>query len=130
MKDKLRGYLPSMVLGWAVKTDGSTTKRVLSTISVTRSPSLGPPRWPSLLLSSYTWMVSARALERSSATGGPRGWETYPPNDAPLPWGLLGGRGLDDLDDEPPSPRSRSAEEKGPVISFYRVGGIHLSSLS
>lgn len=27
-------------------------------------------------------------------------------------WGLLGGRGLEDLEDEPPSPRSRSAEEK------------------
>lgn len=47
-------YLPSMVLGWAVKTDGSTTKRVLSTIRVTLSPSLGPLRWPSLLLRSDT----------------------------------------------------------------------------
>lgn len=30
-------YLPSMVLGCAVKMEGSTTKRVLSTISVTLS---------------------------------------------------------------------------------------------
>lgn len=30
-------YLPSMVLGCAVKMDGSTTKRVLSTIRVTLS---------------------------------------------------------------------------------------------
>lgn len=36
-KDPSVLYLPNMVLGCAVKIEGSTTKRVLSTISVTLS---------------------------------------------------------------------------------------------
>lgn len=55
MTGKRGADLPSMVLGWAVKMAGSTTNRVLSTMSVTLSPSLSPLlRCPSLPLRSYT----------------------------------------------------------------------------
>lgn len=48
--DRSLSYPPSMVLGWAVKMDGSTTKRVLSTIRVTLSAVL-KLRGPSLMFS-------------------------------------------------------------------------------